>query len=288
MAVKNGYLKQLNDRAGISYEVTDKGHAFLESFKHLEKEMPADPRELPHWVRFEGDVYHPRKNGYFQPQSGRENSYKYGEWTQKLRLTHKAVAEKGGRTKLSIDPPASEEEIVQVEKRLKQGLPESFRRVLLQYSRKVYFYWALDESRGIETSCGFISGGGFFDHGLWDLGQLIHFDRCRKDNEYLDEYEPDPLWAHSFVFALNGMGDCLGIDMKYNIGEVVYLPHEREYSGWRLGRSFESFMENWIHIGCSGLFVKEWAGFQAADAPYIDHRSENAAPVKKQLGLAES
>ncbi|WP_188175666.1 SMI1/KNR4 family protein [Paenibacillus sedimenti] len=283
VAEANGYIKVKKTGIHDSFEVTDKGSAFLDDFNHLEKELPVDLQELPYWVRFEGDVYQPPQSENLH--NDQETNYIYNEWSHKLQLTYSSIIGRGGRSALSIDPPATENEILQVEKQLKYKLPVSFRKVLLEYSSKVYFYWGIEESKAARTSNGIIAGGGFFDYGLWNLDKLVEFDHYREDNEFLDENEEYKLWSNSLIFALNGMGDCIGVDMKYNIGEIVYLPHDNDSYGRRLGKSFESFMDNWINIGCSGLFIKELIGFSSAGGPYIDHRSANAVMIKNQLGL---
>ncbi|MBD0384485.1 hypothetical protein [Paenibacillus sedimenti] len=102
VAEANGYIKVIKTGIHDSFEVTDKGRAFLDDFNQMEKELPVDLQELPYWVRFEGDVYQPPQSENLH--NDQKTNYIYNEWSHKLQLIYSSIIGRGGRSALSIDP----------------------------------------------------------------------------------------------------------------------------------------------------------------------------------------
>lgn len=294
---RNGYLHKTSTRTGAIYRPTPKGLAFLESNRRFEQEIPSSAEELPEWVRFEGDTYRPSPK--FQDMRfplPDDEPYEYDRWHNALEAILAAVLSRGGKGKLEIAPPATKEEAEEVEKQLGFELPVSFKKVVLHVSRNICFYWNTADVQtfrlngehafkyyGKSVSQCHIVGGGFVDFNLWDLDAIVALQEEGDDHYYLEEEEEYKHWSNSFIFSKDGAGNYFGIDTRYNPGEVIYLPKDGEFYGYRLAPSFESFMHNWTDVGCSGLGISDWVALSAENAPYLNRQSHNAKMLKQLL-----
>ncbi|MGP7817704.1 SMI1/KNR4 family protein [Niallia sp. 01092] len=179
---------------------------------------------------------------------------------------------------------ANKEEIKNIEIQIGMSLPISYKNVVQQFSKRVHFYWAVSEENALNINNRLISSGSFLDGPLWDVDQLIMLNEMRRDNEGLDEDQALDHWKYSFIFSRHGNGNYFAIDLKYHPGEVIYLASDGMMHGLRLGESFESFMDNWIRIGCAGHWGEDFELF-SDDYVYLDHTSLNSLLCKKWLGL---
>ncbi|WP_075618009.1 SMI1/KNR4 family protein [Paenisporosarcina indica] len=302
MTIKRDYISVLKGRIENTYAPTEKGLEFLNSNRRFNREIPNDPKELPQWVRFEGEVYTP-KNKKSEPEQNRyePETIEYFHWSEILHSTLNSIKNKGGIGDLFIDQPASESDVLQIESTIGFKLPESFKKVVIDYSRQCDFYWNTQENstcvlddptiystQGEPYTNRNILNGGIFDLGLWNLDNLILLNAIRIDYDYLDEKNEEfHFWSNSFIFSGDGMGNYFGIDRKYNIGEVIYLTNDKDFHGWRLGKSFESFMNNWIQIGCAGGFIKDYIALSSRHIPYINNKTTNSLKIKKWLEIVE-
>lgn len=300
MAIKKDYITVLKGRIENTYALTEKGLEFLKSNMRFNREIPNDPKELPQWVRFEGEVYTP-KNKKSESELNRyePETIEYCHWTEILHSTLNSIKNKGGIGNLFIDQPASESDVLQIESIIGFELPESFKKVVIDYSRQCDFYWNTQENstcvlddpnnysaQGEPYTNRNILNGGLFDFGLWNLDKLIHLNAIRIDHDYLDEKNEEfHFWSNSFIFSWDGMGNYFGIDRKYNIGEVIYLTNDKDFHGWRLGKSFESFMNNWIQLGCAGGFINDYIALSSRHIPYINNKTTNSHKIKKWLEI---
>lgn len=196
-----------------------------------------------------------------------------------------------------MDQPASINDVLQIESTIGFELPESFKKVVINYSRRCDFYWNTQENsicvlddpniysaQGEPYTNRSVMNGGLFDFGLWNLDKLIHLNAIRIDHENIDEKkEAFHFWSNSFIFSGDGMGNYFGIDRKYKIGEVIYLTNDRDFHGWRLGKSFQSYMNNWIQLGCAGGFINDYIALSSPHSPYINHNTKNSLKIKKWL-----
>jgi hypothetical protein len=148
---------------------------------------------------------------------------------------------KGEKGRLELVAPATKEEVADVENHLRFALPDSFRRVVLHYSRKLSFYWNMADVLEFQLNGEHaykyydktiserpIMGGGFIDFKLYDLDAIGELREVGEDHYYLEEEEEYKHWSNSFIFTRDGAGNYFGIDMKYNPGEVIYLPKDGE------------------------------------------------------------
>jgi len=300
MAIKKDYISVLKGRIENTYTLTEKGLEFLKSNMQFNREVPNDLKELPQWVRFEGKIY-TSKSKKSEPEQNmyEQETIEYSHWSEILISTLNSIKNKDGIGDLFIDQPASESDILQIESIIGFELPESFKKVVMNYSRQCNFYWntrenstcVLDDSNSYSAQGGpytnrNILNGGLFDLGLWNLDELIQLNDIRKDHDYLDEKNEEfHFWSNSFIFSGDGMGNYFGIDRKYNIGEVIYLTNDKDFHGWRLGKTFESFMNNWIQIGCAGGYFNDFIALSSRHAPYINSKTTNSLKIKKWLEI---
>lgn len=300
MVIKKDYISILRIRNENTYALTEKGLEFLNSNMKFNKEVPNNPEELPQWVRFEGEIYSP-KHKKSEPYQNKDESeiIEYFQWNEILNSTLKSIENKGGKGGLFIGQPASASEVMHIESIIGFGLPESFKKVVIDYSRQCDFYWNTQEhstcvlddpniysAQGKPYKNRNILNGGLFDLGLWNLDKIIHLNAIRIDHDYLDEENEEfHFWSNSFIFSGDGMGNYFGIDRKYNIGEVIYLTNDKEFHGWRLGKSFESFMNNWVQIGCAGGFISDFIALSSQQIPYINSMTTNSLKIKKWLEI---
>ncbi|MHA6483293.1 SMI1/KNR4 family protein [Paenibacillus sp. strain BS8-2] len=291
LLAKQGFIEVSNSiRRGFSiveYRITDKGIGFLQENNHFRLEMPSDEMEIPHWIRFEGNVYVPRVKELRAASYSRKSRgiIDYSTWTKCMEFVSDASILKHGRSIVQIAGKATEEEISRIEMKLGITMPDSFKHVLMSYAKSVHFFWHVPESSACkldyETR---IQGGGFLDDGLWDLDKLMDYNVMREDSEHLDD-DCKQHWANSLVFARDGMGSYYAIDLKYNVGEVIFLSNEGQYHGWRLGEDFETFFDNWISIGCAGSYVKDLIAFSTFESPYVSIESANARKFNDWISM---
>lgn len=300
MAIKKDYIYVLKNRVETSYTLTEKGFEFLKSNMQFNMEIPNNPEELPQWVRLEGEVYTSKdKKSDPEPDRHEPETIEYSQWSGILHSTLHSIKNKGGTGDLFIDQPASKSEVLKIESVIGFELPESFKKVVMDYSRQCNFCWntlenstcVLDDpniysAQGEPYTIRNILNGGLFDFGLWNLDKLVQLNSIRVDHDYLDEKNKEfHFWSNSFIFTGDGMGSYFGIDRKYNIGEVIYLTNDKEFHGWRLGKSFEFFMNNWIQVGCAGGFINDYIALSSRHIPYINNKTANSLKMKRWLEI---
>lgn len=199
-----------------------------------------------------------------------------------------------------VEAKATIEEINNIEQQLGIKLPSDFRKVLLEVSKSIKFYWFREEGLEIlknehfydefainapDFNSKIITSGGILDNGLWDINGLIEYMKVRESYEFFDEDFPRAYWGNSLIFAGCGNGDYFAIDLKYNFGEVIYLSSNYDMHGLRLGKNFTSFFSKWIDIGCAGHWGQDFYLFLNKDEPYIASNSKNALLIREWLGF---
>lgn len=304
---EHGYLTEVYPGMNMDLPpkrlITQKGTAFLTEHGRYASEVPAERQAWPHWVRFQGDVYVPLRHSIPKRPAKRTTGPAYDEWRLCLRRTEQGCVARGGTVQRTvIAEAATERQLTSVERNLGKPIPASFREVLGTFAKQVYFSWhfpdgaglPLDrsgvcESSGNENVPDFlrrdIGSGGFFDDGLWDLDKLADYESGRLDNADRDYDSLRDHWEHSFLFAKDGAGNYLGIDLLYNPGEIIYLSWDMQMHGWRLGADFATFMDNWMRVGCAGHFGEDFMLFSSEETPYVDHLSANSRRWKAWIGL---
>ena len=211
---------------------------------------------------------------------------------KRLNLFLEKIEDLGGEVEpLTIEKPATEEEIEAVEAKLGYTLPPHFREVLLENTAHLDFYWSIYEF--LEKNEDFLPEGLveiFRGQLLFGLDLLLDYEDDRKGwvkevyPDYNNEY--DRVWHNKMSFHQVGNGDYIAIELEpENYGKVVYLSHDgSENHGLYIASNFKEFLMNYAAIGCIGGEDWQWEPFYTAGKG-IDPTSENAQAWYKVLEI---
>ncbi len=227
---------------------------------------------------------------------------------KRLDLFLEKIEDLGGETDpLTIEKPATEDEIKAVEAKLGYTLPPHLREVLLDNTAHLEFYWSIytdededyendededyeDEENGVflPDELAEISSGEL----LFGLDLLLGYEESRKGWEedvypdYNNEY--DRVWHNKMAFHQVGNGDYIAIELEpENYGKVVYLSHDgSENHGLYIADNFKEFLMNYAAVGCTGGDDWQWELFYTKGKG-IDPSSENALAWCKLLNIDE-
>lgn len=175
---------------------------------------------------------------------------------------------------LTIDKPATEAELAEVEETLGRPLPAELRQFALAVSRKITFNWYLPEDYHLpEPLCELFSGG--LDYDVSELpehedGRAGWQASCFPDAS--DLY--DIVWHNKLAFHSVPNGDYLAFDAE---GRVIYLSHDDgQGHGYVMASSFPDLLTRWIPLGCPGPEDWQWLPFVTTPTSGILPDSENA------------
>ncbi|MFF2908438.1 SMI1/KNR4 family protein [Paenibacillus sp. NPDC057934] len=189
---------------------------------------------------------------------------KMDSWKRRWLWLVQALELKGASTFISIDPPAQEQEIAEVESRLRIQLPEEFRSLLMDGSGKVLVYWSLP----CETIKPFDVSGEIG----WGTDQLCFSDFADEEMEAQRRY---------LTFHVAGNGDELLLDLSSPSGtSVVHWAHET--AEFRLlAPTMTAFVDRVTELGCVG--AEEWQYPYFCGEFGLDLESENSRRWKAWL-----
>ncbi len=206
----------------------------------------------------------------------------------------------GGKVgKLRLSPPATEKEIVRVEKKIGCRLPEDFRNILLTVGRACEFFWCLPDGLKHPREFAKMKSGGI----MWSLDRLPglqadiehYLQYMREDTEGIFEETDEVLWQQKlafcgwedidfFSFELPG-SDYFSLDLSPEAyGRVVYL----DYCGLRadkmvLADSFTALLRDWLPLGIPSPENEGWLPFYDAETGKMDPAGVSARKWKKFL-----
>ena len=213
---------------------------------------------------------------------------------KRLNLYLEKIEDLGGEVEpLTIEKPATEEEIKAVEAKLGYTLPPHFREVLLENTAHLEFGWDIDdiideEDISLPDKLAEIFRGKL----LFGLDLLLDYEEDRQDWEG-DAYpnsdkEYDRVWHNKMSFFQVGNGDYIAIELEpENYGKVVYLSHDgSENHGLYIADNFKEFLMNYAAVGCTGGEDWQWEPFYSKGKG-IDPSSENALAWCKLLNIDE-
>lgn len=171
-------------------------------------------------------------------------------------ILSKVTAFGGEARELIIGPPATEEEIFHIEKRLGFGLPPSFREVLLNFSKHVEVNWYFPEHTNLPQEFKGIFSGEI----SWDLSMIE--DLTPLANNLETRYgEEDSGLRNKLSFLEAGNGDILTFDMeKANEPPVVYWAHEGAELHY-LADSFSDYLKNITELNGVGSEIWQYEMF---------------------------
>ena len=219
-------------------------------------------------------------------------TFNFELFKKRLNLFLEKIEDLGGEVEpLTIERPATEEEIKAVEAKLGYTLPPHFREVLLENTAHLDFYWSIYEF--LLKNEDFLPEGLveiFRGQLLFGLDLLLDYEDDRKGwvkevyPDYNNEY--DRVWHNKMSFHQVGNGDYIAIELEpENYGKVVYLSHDgSENHGLYIASNFKEFLMNYAAIGCIGGEDWQWEPFYTKGKG-IDPTSENAQAWYKVLGI---
>ena len=211
---------------------------------------------------------------------------------KRLNLFLEKIEDLGGEVEpLTIEKPATEEEIKAVEAKLGYTLPPHFREVLLENTAHLEFGWDIDdiideEDISLPDKLAEIFRGKL----LFGLDLLLDYEEDRQDWEgeaYPNsDKEYDRVWHNKMSFFQVGNGDYIAIELEpENYGKVVYLSHDgSENHGLYIADNFKEFLMNYAAVGCTGGEDWQWEPFYSKGKG-IDPSSKNAKTWYKVLGI---
>ena len=219
-------------------------------------------------------------------------TFNFELFKKRLNLFLEKIEDLGGETDpLTIEKPATEDEIKAVETKLGYTMPSHFREVLLENTAHLDFYWDINDI----TDEGDISLPDklveiFRGQLLFGLDLLLDYEDDRKGwvkevyPDYNNEY--DRVWHNKMSFHQVGNGDYIAIELEpENYGKVVYLSHDgSENHGLYIASNFKEFLMNYAAIGCIGGEDWQWEPFYTKGKG-IDPTSKNAKTWYKVLGI---
>lgn len=177
--------------------------------------------------------------------------------------------------KFEIGPPATEKELAAAEKQIGFEFPESFRKVMLEFSASFCLEWFLPKNDISAFSAEYCSSrcGGC----EWNLADIVAIN-CRRDYNEMAEicveiaYETAPEYFRSFfedrricLEIINGDAVMMKIGHKID-EEISYFMHDGGPAigfGTVLGRNFEDFIDRWMRLAFDGQDYWDWK-------PYIE------------------
>jgi hypothetical protein len=193
----------------------------------------------------------------------------------------------GDSRQLVFEPPATGDEIANIEKRLNYKIPSDFRTIVQTLSRHCEFKWFLPDNFELPPAL----KGIFCGELHWGVNFILDFNEDKdswiknvfpnSDDEY------DKIWHNKFVFQEVGNGDYISIDLSIeNYGKIVYLSHDDgEGHGFVMANSFSELLINWTQLGCAGGEDWQWLPFCADKYSGISPTCLNAELWKQTLRL---
>ena len=221
-----------------------------------------------------------------------KNPFNFELFKKRLNLFLEKIEDLGGETDpLTIEKPATEEEVKAVEAKLGYTLPPHFREVLLENTAHLEFGWDIDdiideEDISLPDKLAEIFRGKL----LFGLDLLLDYEEDRQDWEgevYPNsDKEYDRVWHNKMSFHQVGNGDYIAIELEpENYGKVVYLSHDgSENHGLYIADNFKEFLMNYAAIGCTGGEDWQWEPFYTKGKG-LDPTSKNAKTWYKVLGI---
>ncbi|WP_313894427.1 SMI1/KNR4 family protein [Psychrobacillus sp.] len=198
------------------------------------------------------------------------------------------IQEIGGEVQeVVIGEPALLEKIIQTEEQLGLKLPESFRKVLLEFSGDFSLRWFLPDD--MEQPNEF--SGIFCGTPHWNLERFPQLEQGKMewiDNVFPnDKDEYDVVWHNTLAFCEVPNGDYLAFDMNTgNDASIVYLSHDDgEGHGYKIANNFIELLENWSRVAFVGCEDWQWLPFTTSSESGINADGDAAKRFRTWIGL---
>jgi len=212
----------------------------------------------------------------------------WSTWQTRWEAALTACERLGGAARpLEIAPPATEDEVIAIERALGYPLPASFRTILTAFSKRVSFAWFLPRPFPLPHPL----RGIFCGQCQWDIARLLALEEERQGwitQVFPNRDDPyDRVWHQKLAFMPIQNGDYLTIDLQAgDDGPVVYASHDDgEGHGYAFGANFIDFIDRWTQLGCPGGEDWQILPFVESAISYINPHSTNAANWKGIIDL---
>jgi len=207
---------------------------------------------------------------------------------ERLKVFLQQIKKLGGNSRpLVFEPPASYDNIYEIEQTLNYRIPADFKNILLTESSHLEFKWFLPQNFGLPQQL----RGIFCGELHWGTNFILQFNED-KDNwikqvftNSNDDY--DKVWHNKFVFQEVGNGDYLSIDLTpASYGKIIYLSHDDgEGHGYVMANTFTDLLNKWTQLGCIGAEDWQWLPFCENKTSGINPNCENANVWLNAIGL---
>lgn len=175
-------------------------------------------------------------------------------WEQRCNTFLESVKKIGGKAEgFIIKPPASLIEVRKIEEQIGLTLPQSFVKVITEYSRGIEMAWSLPKHEDLIVPLPKELRGLFACNFSWNLNDIptVESDRKGWDSEVFNNSDDhyDSVWHEKLAFMEVGNGDYLAFDLSIPIDPpVVYLSHDDgKGHGYTLGVNFLTFSINGLN-----------------------------------------
>lgn len=213
----------------------------------------------------------------------------YEQIKKRIEIITDRIRELGGEVaEIIIADPATREHIRKTEQKLGVSLPDSFKKVLTEFTGHFSLRWFLPDD--IEHSEEFQEI--FCGTPHWSLDLLVQCEEDRKSS--IDGLFPNPedpydvVWHNKLAFCEVGDGDLLAFDMKDGTADapIVYLSYgDGKGHGYTIANNFMELIENWSRIGFVGCEDSQWLPFTTSPTSGIVPDGEAAMRFRAWLGL---
>lgn len=214
--------------------------------------------------------------------------YDFDEWRRRAAAALRACEAHGGATdKLSIDPPATEDEVLAVERSLAVTIPYGFRYVVRSFAKSFRISWQLPADAHPPKPLKDILWGEL----EWSLDALPRLDAKRQ--AWVKDVFPDPkdeydrVWHNKLAVSETSNGDFLALDLAAT-GHMplVYLSHDAgKGHGYVIGPNFAEAFDRWTRLGCVGPEDWQWLPFVSSPTSGLEPESPNARVWRTYFGI---
>ena len=203
-------------------------------------------------------------------------------------IVERMVAIGGEVSTVDIGAPATLQQIAHCENQLGFQIPESFKKVLVEFSSAFYFRWGFLDDYQLEGELDGIFSGMLH----WDLELLneINNDKNAWIKEVFSnpQHDYDKVWHQTFAFYEVGNGDYIAFDIVDNNADasIVYLSHDDgEGHGYKLADNFIDFLEKWSRLAFVGGEDWQWLAFTSNARSGLLPDSQNAKRFRSLMKL---
>ncbi|WP_055665697.1 SMI1/KNR4 family protein [Desnuesiella massiliensis] len=188
----------------------------------------------------------------------------YGDLVNKWNEILVKINFVGGKTReLIMEPPATKSEIEEKENSLGFSLPDSFKEVLLNFSKHVELNWSLPKEANLPYEFKEIFSGEIG----WSLEWIEDLNILAEELEYSHGYD-EPDLRNKLQFFQVGNGDILAFDVPQNSSEsIVYWSHEGA-GVFYIADNFISYIKKITDLYCVGSEIWQLE-------PFLDEKGLN-------------